>query len=152
MKVTALALCLALAFGTANAQAANHVDLRSFAWLEGTWQNTRTGDFERWHFNSAKGQWEGLGFKVAGSDTLVTERLSIVCAASGCDYVAAVRANTAPVHFRIAEATSQGFKSSNPQHDFPQFINYEVTSATGIRATIGAGTRTMGFEFRKVER
>ena len=151
MRLIAITASLALTLGTANAQSAPSVDIRSFSWIEGTWQNTRSGDFERWQFNSAKSQWDGLSYRVKGTDTLVTERLSIVCEASSCDYVAEVHSNPAPVRFRIAEATDKSFKSSNPQHDFPQFINYEVISPTGIRATIGAGTRTMAFEFRKVE-
>ena len=149
MKITALVSILCLAANTIHAQSSQRMEVRSFTWLEGTWQNVRTGEFERWQLANDN-KLDGMGFKVTGTDTTISERLTIECVAGACDYVANVRSNAAPVRFRIVESTNMGFKSSNPQHDFPQFINYELISANEIRATIGAGERKIAFEFKRV--
>lgn len=132
------------------AQGGRSAELQAFHWLEGTWQNVRNGSYEQWWFNNGAARWEGRGFRVAANDTVVTERLAISCMGGTCEYIADVRPNPAPVHFRIVEHTATGFKSENPAHDFPKFIHYALVSENTIAATIGAGERRIGFEFRKV--
>lgn len=125
-------------------------DINRFSWIDGTWQNTRTGDFEQWWFNAELSQWDGRGFKVANGDTVTTEKLTITCIESACEYIAEVGHNQNPIHFKMTTVTENGFESENPEHDFPQFINYEYTDSSAMVATIGAGERKISFPFKKV--
>jgi len=111
---------------------------------------THTGDFEQWWFNDELSQWDGRGFKVANGDTVTTEKLTITCIESACEYIAEVGHNQNPIHFMMTTVTENGFESENPEHDFPQFINYEYTDSSTMVATIGAGNRKISFPFKKV--
>ncbi len=148
-KFTAILLFIVLSFyGVSAATGLSDEKIESFRWLEGTWRNMRTGDYEQWRMNTDSHIWEGRGFRIAGEDTSFTERLIIACDGD-CHYIADVPHNPEPVRFKITEITETGFHSENPGHDFPKFIKYELESDGRMRAIIGAGDRTIRFEFQK---
>jgi hypothetical protein len=130
-------------------QAGNIQETGSFDWLEGTWQNLRTGSYEQWFFDRESEEWVGMGFRIIDSDTIITKRLTITCNADICEYIAVVPHNPGPVSFRITVISETGFKSENPDHDFPKFIYYDLISPERIDATIGAGERKIVFQFKK---
>lgn len=119
-----------------------------FTWLIGTWKHTEHNAWETWELAEDQISLLGAGYRViAEGDTVMTERLQIILEDGDYYYVADVGHNPAPVYFRIVEITEFGFKSENPEHDFPQFIHYDRIDEDNLTAAIGAGERRIAFRF-----
>ena len=112
-------------------------DITALGWLVGTWQIEEAGSFEQWSWSADRSQLEGLGYRYVEGERIQSEGLKIVCDADGCAYIADVPSNDGPVRFAITEMGEKGFKASNPDHDFPTFIYYDLQDDGSLIATVG---------------
>lgn len=123
---------------------------QQFQWLAGTWQNIKTGEFEHWDFDTAGNKMVGFSFSMAGNDTTITERMEVIAEEENYFFVADVPQNPSLVAFKVVQYDENSFRCENPQHDFPQFINYILLAPDTLSAEIGNETRTIRFDFVKV--
>lgn len=127
-------------------------DLSELEWLLGTWQRTNvrpgTMAFEKWEKQSER-LFTGLGWTMKGTDTTFVEKLRLEVKANKLFYVADVKENATPIYFEITEVSDYGFKSQNPEHDFPKAIEYQLEE-TVLTAIISDGAdKRMGFVFER---
>ena len=109
---------------------------QNFDWLIGQWHYP-AGDHlfsEKWEKNSA-GMLKGEGYLIKDGDTIFTEKLSIV-QLSGISYYIAAPQGQAPVKFILTSDNEDKYIFENPQHDFPQKIEYRRTSDSTVIATV----------------
>ncbi len=128
--------------------------LQSFIWLLGDWSRTSNNRTygETWSQVSAT-TFEGHGFMVRAAigDTLVTEDLLLVAMGDDIFYIPKVSENLYPVPFRLVSVESAKWTFENPQHDYPQRIEYERTSENELKVSISdmARSQVIPFLFRK---
>lgn len=127
-------------------------DLKTLEWILGTWQRTNvqpgTTAYEAWRKESEQ-VYTGLGWSMKGSDTSFVEKLRIEIKEGKPYYVADVRENAEPVYFLMSELSSTGFKSENPEHDFPKVITYSLEGSQMTAVISDGGDKKMGFVFKK---
>ena len=120
------------------------------AGLAGRWYNALdTGSmhmYEEWTQADSL-HWTGLGFVLAGADTVSIEDLRIVRSRSiaGGDAIAyGARMNTqnngAWVDFALQDAGADTLLFTNPAHDFPKVIRYTMDNG-GWRVLVKGGDR-----------
>lgn len=127
-------------------------DLSELEWLLGTWQRTNvrpgTMAYEKWEKQSEQ-LFTGMGWSMKGADTTFVEKLRLEVKANKLYYVADVKENATPTYFEITEVSGQGFKSENPEHDFPKAIEYQLKEKV-LTAIISDGAdKRMGFVFER---
>lgn len=128
--------------------------LQSFTWLLGDWSRTSNNRTygETWT-QVSETTFEGYGFMVRAAigDTLVTEHLLLVAMGDDIFYIPKVSENIYPVPFRLVSAESDKWTFENPQHDYPQRIEYERTAEDELKVSISDMSRTqvIPFLFRK---
>lgn len=126
-------------------------NLDQLQWLLGTWQRTdgKPGveAFETW-IKISDHVYEGKGVTRKGNDTVFVENLKILIRDDQAFYVATVSHNAAPVYFKITQASQTGFTSSNPEHDFPKEIKYQLIN-NKIKATIAGNGKSIEFNFKR---
>lgn len=127
-------------------------DFEKLGWILDTWErtNVRPGStaFETWQKESGK-VFTGMGVSLKGSDTTFVEKLRIEIKDDKIYYVADVRQNATPTYFLMTEITDHGFKSENPDHDFPKVISYELNGDDLTAIISDGGQKKMGFVFKR---
>ncbi|MDN5210607.1 DUF6265 family protein [Fulvivirgaceae bacterium BMA12] len=128
-------------------------NLEAVEWILGSWMRTDAGPgeeaYEKWEKKSAF-EYNGIGVTLKAKDTLFKENLKLVAKDDGIFYVAEVAHNEAPVYFRITGYNESGFISSNPNHDFPKKISYQL-KGDHLKAEISGNGKSIGFDFVKIE-
>ena len=145
---TITTILFALTLQTAPAQ---HTD---FHWLKGTWKLKDKKAFEVWTVDQSTGKLLGRSFRVSGSDTTVTETISLEYFEGAFHYVPDIAGNQPPVYFKITKADNQSFVAENPRHDFPKIIRYQYKKTSGkehMEASIEGDGRVITYFFQKVE-
>jgi hypothetical protein len=126
--------------------------LDKLSWILNTWERTNvrpgTTAFETWEKKSDQ-LYTGMGVSLKGTDTTFVEQLRIEMKDDKLYYVADVRENATPTYFLITEINEQGFKSENPDHDFPKVIMYELKDGVLTAIISDGGDKKMGFVFKK---
>lgn len=127
-------------------------DFKKLSWILNTWErtNVRPGNtaFETWQKESAS-VFTGMGVNLKGSDTTFVEKLRIEIKDDKIYYVADVKENATPTYFLMTEITDHGFKSENPDHDFPKVISYELKGDDLTAIISDGGQKKMGFVFKR---
>ncbi len=125
----------------ASQQAPAFTDVSSFTWLQGTWKMPLNSDtlFETWKLLSDT-LMEGQSYilKSKGQDTLFLEKVQLECRNNSCYYTVS-KANSSgepPVSFKITASGNQRFVAENPEHDFPQRINYQLNNMKQLAASV----------------
>lgn len=127
--------------------------LKDLEWILGNWerQNASPGQthLEKWWKESDR-YFRGIGFTMAGADTVFVERLGIIAEKDELFYVAEVQANPAPVYFKFIHLEKYSFVCENPEHDVPKKIAYKLE---GRKMTAKLSWEDGGFDvvFLKVE-
>lgn len=144
-KLAALAmLSLLLTEGRAQVQ--------DFQWLIGRWKLGDRNIYEVW--KQADGQLIGEAFEVKGSDTIVTEVISLQFYKNAFHYIPDVAGDQPAIDFVITSSDNTGFVAENPNHDFPKKIVYQYSSEDKqekINAVIEGGGKSISYSFHKVE-
>ncbi|MRG43825.1 hypothetical protein GFS24_01800 [Chitinophaga sp. SYP-B3965] len=126
-------------------------DLSKVSWMLGKWKsvNAKTGNtsYENWTRISDQ-EWSGKGFRLSrtGTDTLFSEKMTILVKDNNLYYVADVKENAAPVYFKFTAINEQGFTCENPQHDFPKKISY-LLEGKKLKATISGDGKEFSYYF-----
>lgn len=122
-------------------------------WLVGVWERSHLPEgrqaFEYWEMNEA-GNLEGTGISVRDGDTTVFEKLSVIEKGGTYYYVADVPENPAPVEYAIGYNSHGMFRASNPHHDFPTAISYQLDGEK-LHVEISGDEKTIPFDFIKQE-
>jgi hypothetical protein len=106
--------------------------------LLGNWRSVvgKNTFMEHWSLTE-EGSFVGHAEAVAEDGGAVNfENLSLVERTDGVFYIADVPQNDGPVEFRLADCDSNTFTFKNPEHDFPQVIEYQFLEGGGIQAHI----------------
>lgn len=122
------------------------------SWILNNWERTNvragTTAFETWQKESDH-VFTGTGVSMKGSDTTFVEQLRIEIKDNKIYYVADVRENATPTYFLMTEISASGFKSENPDHDFPKVISYELKGDDLTAVISDGGQKKMGFVFKR---
>jgi len=119
-------------------------------WLTGTWKQ-KNGNCETWRFNADRTQLLGTGFKISrNGDTTVLEQMTITEKEGQLYFVADVAHNASAVWFKIVETKPRYFRAENPEHDFPQYVQYALKNETELQAEVGAKSKKIKFSFQKI--
>ncbi|MGR3810110.1 DUF6265 family protein [Jiulongibacter sp. NS-SX5] len=119
-------------------------------WLQGEWVRTNDQEgretFENWQKDTLG--YKGLGFTLAGGDTVFKEIMSIE--PSDSLWILKVSGvNKTPTIFTLTQMDSTSFTAINPKHDFPKKIAY-VKSAEGFKAEVSADSMKIEFDFIRI--
>jgi len=129
-------------------------DLKSLDWMLGTWERTNvrpgTTAFEKWEKKDDR-TFTGMGWSMKGKDTTFIEKLRLEVKEDALYYVADVRENATPTYFKITEQSKSGFKSENPDHDFPKVISYQLEDKILTAIISDGGDKKMGFVFKRMD-
>lgn len=142
----------ALAACGASVRGADPVATPDFGWIAGHWCLEAGGELiEEYWLPGAGDLMLGLSRTVKAGKTASFEYLRIQSKDGVTNYLAQPQ-GAPPTAFRLAGAGTGWVRFENPQHDFPQRVEYRRT-ATGLRAEIaGPGENgkqiVMPFEYR----
>lgn len=111
--------------------------LKDMKWIIGTWQleTSRGTMYERWKMVNDS-LWEGKGYRVAETDTMILEELSLEIIDDEVFYVPVVPHNEGAVYFKMIEKYPDKVVFENPEHDFPQRIIYMRMPNDSLHAII----------------
>lgn len=149
-------MCLNLLTGAAGQNRIPETrSISELTWIAGDWESssdTRAHIEEHWT-TAAGASMMGMSRTVVGDKTVEFEYLRIEQRAGGIYYVAHPQARCPGTDFKLTGLTATMAVFENPQHDFPRRIIYRKTGDNALSASIdgGEGTKTIAFEFRRME-
>lgn len=120
--------------------------------LTGLWKmdGKRGAIYEEWQV-SGDNQLTGRRYKINNNDTMVLENVVISLQGNAIFYTPVVRDqnNQQPVPFKLISYNNNKYVFENKEHDYPQRVIYELTSANDLRARIEGrkGGKEMGSDF-----
>lgn len=127
-----------------------------FEKLVGTWQNEDGKTFERWTKNS-QGGYQSVVFSIKGSDTSWNERADIYQSGGAWVFENTVSGQNdgKAVKFTSTFVNNNSVQFSNPDHDFPNDINYTLRDASTLNAFIigknkNGGLDTIPFNSKRI--
>jgi zinc transporter ZupT len=142
MKTALAAVLLLFLSGYMPGSAGKNKTFKQLYALEGTWRmQTKQGSIHEVWRKLSKHHLRSTGFFVKGTDTVITERVSLQNLDKGIFYTSTVEEqnNRRPVSFKLTGSTGSTFTFENPLHDFPKRIVYQLVSADSIHAYIDGG-------------
>jgi hypothetical protein len=105
----------------------------------GTWKMKTDKGFtcEQWK-TVGDAELSGQSFKVTGNDTTLMEQVQLIKKGMEVFYIPTVKGenNGQPVPFKLVSVYNGTFTFSNPNHDYPQVIVYELISKNELNAWI----------------
>ncbi len=123
--------------------------------LEGTWKmnGKRGAVYEEWK-KVNDNLLRGRSYFLRGTDTLVTEHVSLTNSKAGIFYTPAVedQNNKQPIPFKMTKAEGNAYYFENPEHDFPKRIVYNLVTADSVHVYIDNGTevgKRQNFHFKR---
>jgi len=121
--------------------------MRDFEFLEGTWVQITSKEITEEVWNSNKG-WSmtGVGRTLRDGREVFGEQLAIEPRGESFVYVALLP-GAAPVEFKLVDRGATWARFENPEHDFPQRIEYR-RDGNSMRATVSGVEK--GVEQREV--
>ena len=132
--------------------------LKDLTWILGTWHmdGRSHNTVEIWQEVSDR-TYEGGSYVISlvDGDTTFTESLRIVEMGGAIYYIAAVGHNPYPVPFKLVKLDSDGAIFENEEHDFPQRIEYTMTSTNALTVIVSGSEKssnqdkTLEFHYKK---
>jgi hypothetical protein len=105
----------------------------------GTWQmKTKKGFIcERWT-KANTNELRSIGFKVIGADTVIEERVRVIKKDNDIYYVPTVTGQNSgkEVFFKLTSTTNGEYIFTNPEHDFPQRVVYQLIAPDSLHAWV----------------
>jgi hypothetical protein len=130
-------------------------DLKDLEWIVGTWQRqtSRGTMYENWKMVNDT-IWRGRAYRLAETDTMILEELSLEIRNDEIFYVPVVPHDKGAVYFKMIKKFPDTVIFENPDHDFPQRIIYMKMPNDSLHARIegmdeGVETST-DFYFKRV--
>jgi hypothetical protein len=149
--VSAMKKYILLIFLSAAFEAHSQSDLRSPAWLVGSWAttNNKPGEvtIDTW-WPETNGDLRGSSVLLRGTDTVFVEKMWITKKDGVLNFVADVPENKGQVYFRFTSQGRTSFVCENPAHDFPKKIAYNLDKGL-LRAVISGGDKSIAYDFKK---
>lgn len=112
---------------------------KTLGMLSGNWQmKTAKGILgERWK-KISENELQNQGYKITGNDTAKLEHVSLVQKREEIYYISTVANENdgKAIPFKLTKSKNSQFVFSNPEHDFPQNITYEIVSKDSVHAWI----------------
>ena len=132
--------------------------LSELEWILGKWQKRSSGTItnETWE-KLDDTYFEGYNERVSRNSkkVLFTESLKLVKIGNAIYYIAKVEENDSPISFKLTRLDSSTAVFENPEHDFPQVIQYELLKSGKLKATVGGienkKERSFSLLFKKVD-
>jgi hypothetical protein len=115
-----------------------------FSTLTGTWQRSNGRTHEKWE-QKPDGSFFSVMYSVRGADTTIQEEVTTTREGNRWVYAVKGAGNAEIVRFPSVEVTPTKAHFSNPAHDFPTDIVYELTDPNNLRAFI-VGTNNQGIK------
>ena len=110
-------------------------------WLIGTWENqTSKGNiYESWEKKSPN-ELRAIAFKLSGKDTILLETIQIIQEEEGLFFIPTVPTQNQglPIRFKMTSIKTTEMTFENPNHDFPQKINYRMIGTDSLEAIVSA--------------
>lgn len=130
-----------------------HHDDVIFSKLNGTWQRSNGRTHEKWE-QKPDGSFFSVMYSVRGADTTIQEEVTTTREGNRWVYAVKGAGNAEIVRFPSVEVTPTKAHFSNPTHDFPTDIVYELIDPTKLKAYIvgpndKGGKDTVWFNFSK---
>jgi len=112
--------------------------VEGFNWLLGTWQVGDKQIYESW-IDKEDGQYYGTAYKVQNQDTIEIERIVLSSDSSHVFYLATVpnQNDGLPVPFKMEKVGNGMVFFENRNHDFPQYISYQLKSNQLMHVVLG---------------
>ncbi len=125
------------------------LNIDRFKWITGRWKNSQTGDYEVWKYTDDKSSLTGyaVSYNEEKNDSTLTEQLQIVEREGQYIFIAHPSSSDTPTEFSIISATDKNFVSYNPDHDFPQRVEYHRMDENRLGAVIKDNKKSMKFLF-----
>jgi len=126
-------------------------EVNTFGWLTGHWQR---GDdkpgrttFEYWE-KTTPALYAGLAYRMVEGDTVWQEDMRLY--QTGTSWTLEVSGEGDKILFKVKEIIPTGFESTNPKHDFPKVISYELRGDS-LYAVISGDGKEVPFTFGRKE-
>ncbi len=157
-RFIALLLIAVIWFSCSQRNSPNKTTFDSLGVIEGKWVMQFDGSsvMEQWvKVNDTL--YSGKSYEITGSDTVVTETISLVCNESGIYYIPAVmdQNDGLPVSFRLTGSEQEKFVFENPEHDFPTAITYEFLPGNALKASVSGmiqgELRSLDFDYVRAD-
>jgi hypothetical protein len=120
------------------------VKLSDLEWIIGKWQKKSSGTItnETWE-KLDDTYFEGYNERISRrtKKVLFTESLKLVKIGNEIYYIAKVEEHDSPISFKLTHLDSTKVVFENPEHDFPQLIQYEILESGKLKATVGGVER-----------
>lgn len=116
----------------ADCHQANH-----YQWLVGYWstQGQKTQINEVWQQLSAD-TFEGTGSTIKDGKNVAQESLRLLSMNGELFYLAKVKHNPLPIAFKLTQCSDHQVRFDNPDHDFPDQIEYRLISASELQVDV----------------
>ncbi len=148
--VAVLPIALALVAGSPPRPDSEPPDatVEDLSWLIGRWVSRQPDAIvvETW-LQPIGGVMFGVNTTEKDRSLAAFETLRIAPIEGVLTYLASPEGRHPPIAFRIVESEAGHVRFANPEHDFPQWIDYRRTGDL-LDATIGAGEGKVGWQFR----
>ena len=119
-------------------------------WLLGNWQTQplKSTTTEQWYMLDDKSL-VGVGTTNHNNSNKppFIEALRVVEMGGEVFYLAKPPQNELPVAFKLVECSNKYLKFANPQHDFPQTIEYTLHSSQRMVALVSGGGKSFSLDF-----
>ncbi len=123
-----------------------------FDWLLGKWErienNASSSTFETWKKNDS--QYIGHGYVLSGTDTIWQEHMVLQQQKENWVFTVSTPGNDQPVGFSLTEFDSLRFTVSNPQHDFPKNIHYQL-KGEDLHASVVGDSTELTYHFKLID-
>jgi hypothetical protein len=127
-------------------------DFKKLEWLAGScWNQTNTKPGRTAHecwMKPEANKLSGYAVTMQGTDTLFTEKTTIIIKDNVFYYVADAPGNKESVYFKFIELTDSGFVCENQEHDFPKKIMYQFEGLK-LKAQISGNGKVIDYYFER---
>ena len=148
-KFFSILLLIVIGCSTATRENINQLSWPTGRWIN-DWEDSSTVSIETWTITDQGIRGHGLT-RTIDKDTLFFESLLIHTHQDDILYSVNLSSNEKSVNFTLTDMGENYWKFENPNHDFPQVIEYRVADDT-LYATVSAEGRSLDFKFRKAQR
>jgi hypothetical protein len=150
----ALAVVAAMIFMTADQPATAQSDtvrVSNLVWMSGCWVANEQGpeDFDAEHWTRPMGAMFGINRSVRAGRVSFYEYLRIEQSAGEIYFVARPAGAERETSFRLTESGESTVVFENPEHDFPNRIEYSRPEPGHLRARVSSGERGFEILFRR---